>query len=234
MERIALISDIHGNAIALDSCLRQISAMNVDATYFLGDAVGYMSGDKEVMACLSQHAIPCQKGNHEAMLLSPNSVAAEKEEVYRLGAARERLDQNMIDNIKTWPLSRVIDVAGKNVLLVHTAPDAELYKYVYPDSDLTCYADLLYDAVFMGHTHRPFISRVGGKVFANVGSVGQPRDVGNLASFAVYDGGIHDCTVYRIPFINDKILQAYGADMHISVWKGLQRRESNVVGELIT
>ena len=41
----------------------------------------------------------------------------------------------------------------------------------------------------MGHTHVPFIRRIGGKLIVNPGSVGQPRSGDARASYAVWDDG---------------------------------------------
>jgi diadenosine tetraphosphatase ApaH/serine/threonine PP2A family protein phosphatase len=41
----------------------------------------------------------------------------------------------------------------------------------------------------VGHSHVPFIRRIGGKVIVNPGSVGQPRSGDARASYAVWDDG---------------------------------------------
>ena len=50
--RYALISDIHANLPALEAVLRDIDARSADATYHLGDLVGYAPWPDETVALL--------------------------------------------------------------------------------------------------------------------------------------------------------------------------------------
>ena len=55
--KYALISDIHANLPALDAVLADIEAVGVDATYHLGDLVGYGPWPNETVARLVERAI---------------------------------------------------------------------------------------------------------------------------------------------------------------------------------
>jgi putative phosphoesterase len=220
--RIAFLSDVHGNAIALDACLQRLSALSVDATYFLGDAVSYLPAAPEVIDRLKRESIVCQQGNHEQMLLSGG--APERHDAYRLELARQQLDEDQLRQLAAWPIRRELICGHRKLLLVHGSPAAPLGGYVYPDTDLAAFGDLAYDAVVMGHTHRPFVREHGGKLFVNVGSVGLPRDHGNLAAFALYDDEAHSFEIIRVPLDVDAILAAYGNDIHDSVRACLRRK----------
>ena len=221
--RIAFLSDVHGNLIALDACLQRIAELGVDATYFLGDAVGYLPDARGALDRLSVAGIPSQQGNHEAMLLSGAPRSPEREAVYRLGEARAQLDDQQLQWLATWPTQREVICDGARLLLVHGSPAATLDGYVYPDTDLTPFAGLSFDAVVMGHTHRPFIRTVGPTTFVNIGSVGLPRDHGNQAAFAVYDGPTRRFEIIRVPLDVDAILTAYGDRIAESVRNCLLR-----------
>jgi len=221
--RIALLSDVHGNAIALGTCLERVKVLGVDAIYFLGDAVGYLPAVREVVDRLEGDGIACQQGNHEQMLLS-GSVPPEREDTYRLTHARRQLDADRLRRISTWPSRRELNYGRHKLLLVHGSPAAPLDGYVYPDTDLSPFGELPYDAVVMGHTHRPFVREHRGKLFVNVGSVGLPRDHGNLAAFAVYDDEAHAFEIVRVPLDVEAILTAYGNDIDDSVRACLRRK----------
>ena len=221
--RVALLSDIHGNAIALDACLKRVRTLGVDAVCFLGDAVGYLPGAREVLDRLEEEAIPCQQGNHERMLLSPGEATPEREEAYRLENARSQLDPAHLQRVAAWPNSRELTLGARSVLLVHGSPKAPLDGYVYPDTDLTLFHDVPYDAVMMGHTHRPFVRTSGGRLFVNTGSVGLPRDRADQAAFAVYDAQAHHAEIIRVPLDVDAILAAYGDQVADSVRACLRR-----------
>ena len=52
MMKYALISDIHANLPALEAVLAHIETQGVDATYHLGDLVGYGPWPNETVAAL--------------------------------------------------------------------------------------------------------------------------------------------------------------------------------------
>jgi putative phosphoesterase len=221
--RIAFISDVHGNAIALDQSLECLRKLRVDAIYFLGDAVGYMPAAPEVLDRLHREGIPCQQGNHEAMLLAPTAVSAEREPIYRLQMTKALLCSDQLQRLASWPTSRELTFAGRSLLLVHGSPRSVLDGYIYPDTELAEFHDLSYDAVVIGHTHRPFIRQSDGKWFVNVGSIGLPRDHGNQFSFAIYDVEGHRFEIVRGAFDVGRVLAIYGTRIAESVRACLQR-----------
>jgi predicted phosphodiesterase len=231
--RIALLSDVHGNRLALDVCLERADALGVDERVFLGDAVGYLPDAAACVERLTVEGLACQQGNHEAMLLRPNSATREREAVYRLADARAQLAPGALAAIAGWPEARTLQRDGRRILLVHGSPDQPLDGYVYPDTVLDGWDDLPYDAVFMGHTHRPFVTRRGSTLIVNVGSVGLPRDVGHLASFVIYDTEADAARHYRVPFDADAVIAAAGDRLHPSTVACLRRSADQVVGEVL-
>ena len=64
--RYALISDIHANLPALEAVLNSIAARpEIDATYHLGDLVGYGPWPNETISLLKGFRIPGIQGNHD-------------------------------------------------------------------------------------------------------------------------------------------------------------------------
>src|SRR5215207_7614970 len=64
--RYALISDIHANLPALQAVLADIAEHRVDATYHLGDLVGYAPWPNETVKLLSDARIPGISGNYDS------------------------------------------------------------------------------------------------------------------------------------------------------------------------
>jgi putative phosphoesterase len=210
--RIGLLSDAHGNHLWLAACLRKLNEFQVSSIYFLGDATGYLPGEAEVLRLLRSEAVYCQKGNHEAMLLGELPLPENKDATYGLAAARERLSIEDREYIGGWPTYRIVKLAGKNLLFVHGSPNNHLQEYVYPDSDLSMFDTVGYDAVVMGHTHRPFVAKRANTLVVNVGSCGLPRDQGDLPAFAVLDVTELSCHIYRLQFDADRVIRYFGAD----------------------
>lgn len=230
--RIAVLSDVHGNPVALAACLARLDRLDVDERMFLGDLVGYLPGEVECLRALRAEGFACQQGNHEAMLLAAVG-RGEPDPIHPHHAAARRLGADGIRTLASWPVARTVACDGVRILFVHGAPDDPLEGYVHPDADLSRWEALPYDAVVMGHTHRPFARRVGRVLVANAGSVGLPRDAGCLASFAILDTETLACAHVRVPFDAAAVVRAAGPGLDPATIACLRRPRRDVVGEVL-
>ncbi len=223
--KLALLSDAHCNAVGLAVCLARIDEMQVDATFFLGDAVGYLSRPADTLEALEAASVACQKGNHEAMLLGELQLDPGRDRWYRLAAQRRELDDTATGAMAAWPTVRELEVDGARILLSHGSPAPSIDERVHEDTPWSPPSDFLYDVVFIGHTHRPFIRREGDVQLVNVGSCGMPRDRGDLASFVVYEGESGTVRIYRVPFDVERTLRRHGDGVAAEVRSVFARRE---------
>jgi predicted phosphodiesterase len=76
--RIALIADIHGNCVALDAVLDDLTRERVDQTICLGDVVAFGPQPAEVLARLRELGCPVVMGDTDAALLRPQGPAADE------------------------------------------------------------------------------------------------------------------------------------------------------------
>jgi predicted phosphodiesterase len=221
--KIAFISDVHGNMPALETCLKAISENGCSQIFCLGDTFGYFDDGAKCYETLSSLGAEFILGNHEAMLLGSFTVEKKLEEVYRLNRERTSLSSEMRINLtKLLPYKTVTLPTGKKLLLVHGSPWDPLQGYVYPDSDLSLFSNLPYDYIFMGHTHHPFINSEPNICIVNTGSCGLPRDIGNLACFAVYDCTLDSVKLIR-PALDLKAIKAKYPQAHPTVLNCLKR-----------
>lgn len=223
--KIALLSDAHGNSVGLAACLRQIERRDIEEIYFLGDAVGYLSNPVPVLDLLRGAGVVCQKGNHEAMLLGELPFDAERDRFYGLAAARAALGEKAIGEIAAWPAARELTIDGARLLLSHGSPAPSLTEYVRENTPWEPPPGFAYDAVFLGHTHRPYVRRCGGVDLVNVGSCGLPRDRGDLAAFAVWDGERRQAEILRVRFDVGRTLELHGEGVHPDLRARFGRRE---------
>jgi predicted phosphodiesterase len=198
--KIGFISDAHGNPDGLARCLGALAVEGCEQIYFLGDAVGYLPEENAVFELLDASGAICILGNHEAMLLERLALSPSRDEVYRLSEVRARILPRWRSLIASWPMRLELEIEGAKLLLVHGSPESPLEGYVYPDTELSSFSALAQDFVFMGQTHRPFCRKHGNVTVVNVGSSGMPRDVGNLASCALYDSATRRVEILRIEF----------------------------------
>ncbi|MDE2836966.1 MAG: metallophosphoesterase family protein [Chloroflexota bacterium] len=201
--RTLIVSDVHSNLTALDAVIAQAEANGpVDGVWCLGDIVGYGPWPLETVRRLRSLEAVCIQGNHDAGAIGRISLqtfnSAAREACLWNGA---QLDEEAHAYLEGLP--DAVAVAG--FTLVHGAPRDPLWEY------LTGYADAM-DAlarvdtrdVLVGHTHHQFafeagggaslpgpggldVTRDGGRLVVNPGSVGQPRDHDPRAAYAVYD-----------------------------------------------
>jgi putative phosphoesterase len=192
--KIGVLSDIHGNSVALKAVLDEVAQARIDELFVLGDFVGYYYNPHEVLAQLAPFTTTMVRGNHETMMeVSAHDDEAKKKVHATYGSgvlhALEKLESAQIKQLLELPETVKVTRDGLTFLLCHGSPwDND--EYIYPDASgdvLRRVASEDADFVLLGHTHHPFVHAHEGTVVLNPGSVGQPRDVGNLASWAIID-----------------------------------------------
>ncbi len=197
--RYAVISDIHSNLEALTKVLGEIHKKHVDEIICLGDIVGYGANPDEVVELVHQEVKYSVKGNHDDALFSEETFSTINS--YAKSAityTRELLSDKNSEWLKSIPLTHKIE----NVLLVHASPsEPQSWKYIFTNTDAQVELSSFEEKIcLIGHTHVPVIFKTSAPVahqplaedsqtkeLINVGSVGQPRDGDNRASFGIID-----------------------------------------------
>ena len=206
--RIAVISDIHGNADALTSVLRCIDALAPDRIVCLGDIVGYGAEPGECLRLIRSNNIASIAGNHDLAVAGTlpyhNFSSSARTAVEWTHDILSEEDRALLAAL---PLS----IDTPSALFVHASPDdpAE-FRYLFYDEDAAdCYDSFVQPICFVGHTHRQILFsrdgtslplRHGGKYIMNVGSVGQPRDGDPRACFVLFDEGKFSADVVRVEY----------------------------------
>lgn len=214
--RTLIVSDVHSNLTALDAVVAAAEAdAPLDGVWCLGDIVGYGPWPLETVRRLRSLDAVCIQGNHDAGAVGRISLETfnhAAREACRWNGAQ--LDEDARSYLEGLPDS--VAVAG--FTLVHGTPRDPVWEY------LTSYADAI-DAlervstrdVLVGHTHLQFafedrrgaaapgpggltVTRDGGRLVVNPGSVGQPRDRDPRAAFAVYDGKAETLSLRRAAY----------------------------------
>ena len=204
--RYALISDIHANLPALQSVLADISNRGVDATYHLGDLVGYAPWPNETVRALRDAGIPGISGNYDSTVATDYKHCGCKyedphqAELSHLSYEWTRL--NVEPDVKTLlgELPFRIDLSplgahlsGPKVILVHGTPTLNTVYWTQDRSDDFCMnmariaGAKAGDTIAFGHTHLPWHREVEGIHFLNTGSVGRPKDGDWRAGYVVLE-----------------------------------------------
>jgi len=230
---LGIISDAHGHGRAFELGLNILKNQGVDATYFLGDAVGYFPSSSVVKALVQERPrIKCVRGNHEDMLLR-GGLEAHRERVYRLDEVKIVLSEAEIDYLRSWPTVLEEKIDGKLILFVHGTQEDPTFGYLYPDGE-ALFGHEKYHVIFQGNTHWPMSRKIGGTLIVNPGSCSMPRDNGSLGSVATYDtvSGRARILRFSIKHANERILADFPTTAP-EVVTLFSRDRGNLVGELV-
>lgn len=178
--KIAVISDIHGNVLALEAVLADLRVEAPDVVVNLGDCVSGPLWPEETAAILRETDWPTVRGNHDRFLIEDPVEKLGQTDVFAI----ERLSAESFAWLKTT--QPVIRLSGE-IFLCHGTPDDDdrylTEKVEGPKGHLPDEESLLEDLkgetspiVCCGHTHIPRIIRLHqtGQVLINPGSVGLP------------------------------------------------------------
>lgn len=123
--RIAVITDVHGNASALNAVLSEIDGMgDVDHIYCLGDMLGIGPDSNEVLHRLfSRKDISMITGNHDEAIIAlargeeyPKSHSPVREHHQWL---LNRMDQSFIPKLEQLPRVIKRQIEGSAILFIH-------------------------------------------------------------------------------------------------------------------
>jgi putative phosphoesterase len=182
--RIAIISDIHGNLVALKAVLEDISRQNVDKTVCLGDVAAFGPQPCETIKLLKDVGCPVVMGNTDAWLLNPEPMVerdADSRYVFEIeNWAAEQLTSTDHDYLKSFqPTIRILLGDKKELLCYHGSPSSfnDVILASIPDHELTQMLSGSHAALMAGgHTHTPMLRRYEDMTLINPGSVGLPYE----------------------------------------------------------
>jgi putative phosphoesterase len=217
--KIAFLSDIHGNATALEAVLEDIKARNVDKTYVLGDICYRGPEPKRSLDLVRELDAEVIKGNADEWVVRgvqkgevPNQALElmNKERAWTLS----KLDLESIHYLQSLPLELKIELEGVRIHAYHATPKS-LFDIVPPDEpeEKLMETQMIQEAelYIYAHIHKPYIRYTNGKCIINTGSVGLPFDGSNNASYAIVDlNGInYQTAIIRVDYNVEKVINQF-------------------------
>ncbi len=206
MPRYALLSDIHGNADALDAVLAQVAHAPVDGVLCLGDVVGYGAEPDVCLDTVFERCDLVVLGNHDEAIFHEPALKrfnpAARESIHY---ARARLSAEHISWMRSWPRT----AAALDLDITHGSFGPDPWEYlVEPGAAIRCFDGFSGAIGAVGHTHIPAVFTIGAdglpegrhvrsgvriqlprdkRIVVNPGSVGQPRDRNPDAAWSILD-----------------------------------------------
>ena len=205
--RIAVISDIHGNCLALEAVLADIEAQGADLTLNLGDMVSGPLEPGRTAERLIECDFPSVSGNHEHYLIANAALGPVDSFV------RAALTPPQLEWIAALPTTLAIN---NELFLCHGTPkDADTpwldnwmleRSFTLPnEATVTAAAEGVdFPVLLCGHTHVPHAVRLrDGRLVVNPGSVGVQMNYGSPdARYAMVErrGGAWSASFRAVPY----------------------------------
>lgn len=196
MERIAVISDVHGNMPALEAVLQDIESRDIRRIFCLGDLVGKGPHSDLVVDIIQEKCEVAVLGNWDDGMTEPSDRQGIIWHQERLGKAR-------LQYLASLPFSHECYMSGRRIRLFHASPQS-VHRRIHPGSSIEDRLSMFEntdltgefengeapDVVGYGDIHNAYIQNFKGKTLFNVGSVGNPLEI-TQASYAVLEGRYH-------------------------------------------
>ena len=222
--RIAILSDIHGNKLALEAVLRDLEHQRkCDEIIVAGDLVWAGPWPVEVVDRVRAIEAKVIQGNTDAYFgRSSSNVPSGKDDVRfsaQLAWMVEQLGPDRVEFLANLPFSlRFSPVLDHDLLIVHANPH-DLEQTIAPalsDADLDSLlgdsAVLDWEVLAFGHVHVPYERRWRDRLLVDVASVGLPMDGDERAAYGIleWDGFAwrveHRRVLYDVPAVAHQMI----------------------------
>lgn len=211
--RIALISDLHGNAVSLDAVLADIDRHGVDQVVCLGDTATLGPRPREVLGMLQDRGCRCIMGNHDAFLLDEELIRTYSEVpivVDSVTWCRDLMTASDLAFVSTFETGFRVELGPKtSALLYHGSPRShmeDLLATMSAEEVDEALAGQKADVMAGGHTHIQMMRQHRGTLLVNPGSVGMP--------FLEFANGCAPCVM---PYAEYAVIEASKDDVQVSL-----------------
>ncbi len=198
--KVAIISDVHGNYDALSAFPE-----NYDELWVLGDLVNYGPQPRDVVKFVREHATVVVRGNHDQAVGYDEDPRCTPRYHDMAEATRKHSLATLMEDDKQYlrrlPLQVKLERDRVRFFLCHAIPSNPLYGYCPEESDRWPreLESIEADVLLIGHTHTPFIKKIGRQTAVNPGSLGQPKTGRSDACYAVWENGAFSLREFPYP-----------------------------------
>lgn len=189
--QVALISDIHGNAVALRTVLAEIEEDEPDRIVCLGDVAATGPQPSEVLDIIRELGCPVVMGNADEELLTPEYIETGDETLKEISEwGSDQLSNEQLQSIRSFEPTVEVRLSNERQLLCYhgsprshsegieaTTPENELDEW-FAETDAQVFAG--------GHTHIQLFRRYMDAIVLNPGSIGLPHEQ-NRAIDTIYN-----------------------------------------------
>ena len=243
LDRVAVVSDVHGNLTAYESVLADIDTRGITRVVNLGDLVGKGPQGAACVRLTRDRGIPTVQGNWEAFLTGD----------FDRGTAMwwsDELEPGQADWLADLPFCHDLVLSGRRVRMLHASPQGVFSRVSYVHSQVDyermfLNTDFTGDGpapscVLYGDIHGTYLQGDDNQTLVNVGSVGNPLDA-TTSSYVILEGvaGSPDPAPFgiqfvRVPFDTEREIavaeasgmpeaEEYAIELRTGLYRGYQR-----------
>ena len=212
--RLAVLSDIHSNNVALEVCIEYINHNRIDGVILLGDYVSDCPNPQCTLAHIKDLKEKYQtwsiRGNREEYFVDYHDkiITGWKYSSYKgsLLYTYELLTEEDIEGFRDLPHSMIIEIPGTDpITIAHGSPDSarELLD-IDKENTKDWLRKISTNYILCGHTHRQVVYSYKDKLLINPGSVGVAIGAKATAHFAILEwnetSNLWDYELKAIPY----------------------------------
>ncbi len=175
--KVAIITDIHGNSIALKEVLKDAKNNNVDDYIYLGDLVNELPFGNETLELIRKTSKKVLKGNKEQYLIDYDKDKYNWENIQfkNVKFMYNELSEDNLEYIKGLPYFMNVEYEGVKLLVAHGSPFSVQELLYHNELELInkYTINLDADALIIGHTHeKVWFEKYNNKLVINAGCCG--------------------------------------------------------------
>jgi protein phosphatase len=219
--KVAILTDIHGNALALEAVLEDIKQHEVQGLFFAGDLVMNGPYPQESIRRIRSLNARSVVGNTDLEVLENNDIVARW--------TRQQISSDDIAYLEQLPITERITPPGgtsphNDLLLCHSTPRSPFDLLILEPhplantftavTDSTEAAQIIQghnaDLIVYGHLHYSSSRVIQKQRIASIGSVGFPFDGDHRAAYTIasWNTQTWELREYRVRYDYEQVIQA--------------------------
>ena len=186
MDKIAIISDVHGNLEALKIVIDDIKRRGIQRIFCLGDTIAKGEHQQECVDLVRRYCEVVLRGNCDRFYISPPESMASEADRRHASWVQSKLNTEAREFLRNLPFCYEFYLSGRLVRLLHAHPERddkaignidklEHYYELFLPSERTVSQEKA-DVVIYGHLHTTFMQKIYNRLILNPGSVGDALD----------------------------------------------------------
>ncbi|SDN30801.1 phosphoesterase, MJ0936 family [Psychrobacillus sp. OK028] len=224
--KIAIITDIHGNELALQAVLKEIDTRDVQEIWCLGDMIAMGPDTNEVLNILfARSDVRMITGNHDEAILSLISGEGHPDSYKHTREHHEwianQLSKENVQRLQQLPRIVTKDINGTRLFGIHYHIEAHMrdahireepfYTILEPtlENSINMFGDYPADIICFGHNHPEHLFQTDNKILLNPGALGVSK--GNTAPYAIIDFSLDkpEVTIHHVKYDKETFLEKF-------------------------